>query len=77
MRLHLIEWPGKLPSPVADQEPEPGRAVAQVHQEVGCLAHRPRTVWDMDVAGADLDDEERYRRRKVTAQSTWRSRGRA
>src|SRR2546430_10101051 len=64
---------GELPGPVADQEPEARGAVAEVHQDVADLLGGPRPVRmggdpeDVDVAGADFDDEqavqalERYR----------------
>jgi hypothetical protein len=64
---------GELPGPVAEQEPEARGAVAEVDQDVADLLRGPRPVRmggdpeDVDVAGADFDDEqavqslERYR----------------
>jgi hypothetical protein len=53
-----------LPGAVADQEPEVRGAVAKVHQEVADLLDGPLPVRmgcdaeDVDVAGADFDDEK-------------------
>lgn len=61
---HRVKRLGELPGPVPDQEPEPGGALPQVHQQIPCLLHRPRPVGvcghaqNADVAGADLDHEE-------------------
>ena len=54
----------ELPGPVADEEPEAGGAVTEVHQEVADLLCGPGTVRvrgdpeDVHVAGADLHDEQ-------------------
>jgi hypothetical protein len=41
---HCVERFGELPCPVADQEPEAGGAITQIHQEVADLLHGPGTV---------------------------------
>ena len=59
-----VEGAGELPGTVADQEPEVGGAVAEVHQEVPDLLGGPGPVWvrghaeDVLIAGANLDHEE-------------------
>jgi len=61
---HRVERVSELPGPVPDQEPEPGRVLAKIHQQVPRLLHCPRCVWvrghakNVDVASTDLDDEE-------------------
>ena len=40
-----IEGCGELASPVADQEPELGEAIAQIHREVADLLDGPSAVW--------------------------------
>ena len=69
---------GDLPGPVPDQEPEVRCPITQIHQQVADLLRGPRTVRvrgdpeDVYAAAADLHDERQYRRRRVTAQSTWK-----
>src|SRR6266851_9435463 len=52
------------PGPVPDQEPGPGGALPQIHQQVPCLLHRPGAVRvrghaeDMHITGAGFDHEE-------------------
>ena len=59
-----VERIGELPGAVADQEAEVCGAVPEVHQEVADLLGGPLAVWmggdpeDMNVAGADFDDEQ-------------------
>jgi hypothetical protein len=59
-----VERCGELPGPVADQEPEAGGVVAEVHQEIADLLGGPRPIrvcgdpGDVHVAGADLDHEQ-------------------
>ena len=59
-----VEGCGELPGAVANQEPEAGGVVAEVHPEVADLLGGPRSVRvggypeDVHVAAADLDDEE-------------------
>src|SRR6266851_3002871 len=59
-----VERLGELPGPVADQEPEAGGAITQIHQEVADLLHGPGTARvggdseDVHVAGANLHDEQ-------------------
>jgi hypothetical protein len=49
------------PSPVADQEPEVGNAIIEIHQAIADLPHCPRAVRvrgdaeDVHVAAADLE----------------------
>ena len=58
-----VERLGELPGPVADQEPEAGGAITQIHQEVADLLYSPRAVRvrgdpeDVPVAAAGLHDE--------------------
>ena len=42
--IAAVKRSGELPGPVADQEPEAGGAVTQVHQEVADLLNGPRAV---------------------------------
>ncbi len=64
-----VERVGELPGAVADQEPEAGSAVAQVHQEVADLLCGPRPVrargdtenmqiWGMQLAGLDCGHDD-------------------
>src|SRR6516225_9670312 len=63
-RHHRVERISELPGPVPDQEPEPGGALPQVHQQVPRLLHSPRAVrlrghaQEMNMAGAGFDHEE-------------------
>ena len=41
-----VEGGGELAVPVADQEPELGGAVVEVHEQVAGLLGRPRPRWD-------------------------------
>jgi hypothetical protein len=53
-----------LTGPIPDQEPEPVRALLQVHQQVPRLLHCPRPVrvrghaQDMHMAGTEFEHEE-------------------
>jgi hypothetical protein len=66
------------PARVADQEPEVRGAVAEVHHEVADLLGGPRSVRvggnpkDGHGAGPTSMRNRQYRRRRVTAQSTWK-----
>jgi hypothetical protein len=59
-----IERRGELAGTVADEEPERGGAVVEVHQQVAGLLCSPRSVWmrgqaeDVHVATADFHGEE-------------------
>ena len=59
-----VKGAGELPGPVADQEPEVGGPVAEVHQEIADLLGGPRPIRvcgdpeDVHVAGAGLDHEQ-------------------
>jgi hypothetical protein len=61
---HRVESLGELPGPVTDQEPKLASTLPQIHQQVPRLLNRPRAVRvpgdaeDMDMAGADLDNEQ-------------------
>src|SRR5215472_18005727 len=73
-----VECGGELPGPVPDQEPEPAGVRPQVHQQVPRLLHRPRAVRvrrdaeDMPWRVSTSITKNTYKRRKVTAQSTWK-----
>src|SRR5258705_7376136 len=61
---HGVEGGGELPGPVPDEDLELVGAVAQIHEQVTGGLGGPGSVGvggdaeDMDVAAADLDDEE-------------------
>jgi len=67
-----------LPGPVADQEPEARGAITQIHQQVADLLDSPPAVGvrgdpeDVHVTAATSIMNRQYRRRRVTAQSTWK-----
>jgi len=60
-----IEGCGELPGPVAEEEPDVGGEIAEVHQEIADLLRRPRLVRvrgdpeDVHAAAADLDHPRR------------------
>src|SRR6266540_1786231 len=61
---HRIERGGEFVVAVAEQEPQPGRASVEVHQQIPCLLGDPGTgrvggdPGDVDLARADLDEEQ-------------------
>ena len=61
---YCIKRLGKLPGPVADQEPEARGAITQIHHEVADLLYSPRAIRvrgdseDVHVTAADLDYEQ-------------------
>ena len=73
---HRVERCRELPGTVAAEEPEPGGAVAEVHEEVAGLLGGPRSVGmpghakDVQLAVADLEHEQDINRRSVSAPST-------
>ena len=73
-----VERFGELPGPVADQEPEARGAITQIHQQVADLLDSPPAVGvrgdpeDVHVTAATSIMNRQYRRRRVTAQSTWK-----
>jgi hypothetical protein len=61
---HRVEGGGELPCAIPDQEPEVADTLAEVHQQIPRLLHRPRAIRigrdpeNVNVAAADFDDEE-------------------
>src|SRR5256885_7685617 len=61
---HGVEGGGELAGPIADQDLEPFRVLAKVHEQIPCLLGGPQPVRvrgdaeDMHVTAADLQDEE-------------------
>src|SRR5689334_11699139 len=78
VRQDLVERRRELPGPIADEEPEPVDVLAEVHQQVAGLLGGPRSVrmcghsQHVHVAVADLEPNNTYSRRNVSAQSTWK-----
>jgi hypothetical protein len=64
VRQHRVERRAELTGPIADEEPEPGNTLAEVHHEVAGLLGRPGLVrmpghaQDVQVAIADLEHEQ-------------------
>src|SRR5690348_4082523 len=61
---HRVEDGGELAVTVVEQEPQPGGAKIQVHQQVPRLLGDPGTGWmgcdacDVDLTGGELDEEQ-------------------
>ena len=78
VRQDRVERRRELPGSVADEEPIPGSAVAEVHDEVAGLLGGPGPVRmcghaeDVEIAIADLDHEQHVEAAQWSAQSTWK-----
>ena len=73
-----VEGCGELASPVANEDPELGHAIAEIHHEVADLLGGPSAigvggrVQQVYATVSDFKDEEDEIRLRVTAQSAWK-----
>jgi hypothetical protein len=73
-----VKGRGELPGPITGQEPEVGDAITQIHQQVADLPDSPGPVRvggdtkDVHVTASTSMTNRQYRRRRITAPSTWK-----